>query len=117
LTEQASQCVLAGPGIVGLISDFFIMANITNTGNESLRLLHHPNSLISTLPTEKFHAVRKESQKVPSFIGVRAKFVQETAAARGAYTSVSPGESVEVTHDGNCKGYRIDLDPNLLISQ
>ncbi len=93
------------------------MANITNTGNESLRLLHHPNSLISTLPTEKFHAVRKESQKVPSFIGVRAKFVQETAAARGAYTSVSPGESVEVTHDGNCKGYRIDLDPNLLISQ
>ncbi|KAK2461276.1 hypothetical protein APHAL10511_006803 [Amanita phalloides] len=90
---------LSGPNTVGSLSDLVIVANMTNTGDEPLELLHHPKSLISNLPTEKFRAVRKEGQKIPSFIGIKAKFVPITAASMGTSTTISPGKHIEVAHD------------------
>ncbi|KAF8627347.1 hypothetical protein AX15_004417 [Amanita polypyramis BW_CC] len=99
LASKSLTLNLSGPDLVRSLSDLTIIANITNTGDEPLCLLRAPNTLISDLPAEKFLAIRKEGQEIPSFIGMRAKFVPRTAATLGVCTSVLPSKSIEIAHD------------------
>ena len=88
-----------GPDSVNTASDLNIAATLTNTGDEAVKVLHHPHSALSTLPGNIFSIYHTESGVEPAFSGVKAKYVPQVAAAKGAYTTLSPGQSVTVQHN------------------
>lgn len=87
-----------GPESVTDVENFKISTVLTNTGNETLRILNDPLGPLSKLPTETFSIVNSEGSAA-RFGGVKAKYVPSTAAALGDYTSLAPGESVTVNHE------------------
>ncbi|KAM6503455.1 hypothetical protein JOM56_000398 [Amanita muscaria] len=101
LAMSALTVNLSGPDIVQALSRFVIVAIIKNAGDKPVCLVNNPNSLISDLPTDKFRVVKENDDKIPVFKGIRVKFVPRTAAAMGARTCLSPGESINVPHDVN----------------
>jgi peptidyl-Lys metalloendopeptidase len=78
-----------------------IVATITNTGDETLKVLNDPRGPLNKLPTDTF-AISDAKGAQPSFIGIKLKYVPKAAAALGAYTILSPGEYVEVEHNRRC---------------
>jgi peptidyl-Lys metalloendopeptidase len=63
-----------------------IVSTVTNTGDETLKVLNDPRGPLNKLPT----ADAKGAQ--PSFTGIELKYVPNTAAALGAFTILAPGE-------------------------
>ena len=49
------------------------------------------------MPTDTFR-ISDASGAVPSFSGIKVKYVPSTAANLGAYTTIAPGQSVTVEH-------------------
>jgi len=78
-----------------------VTTTVTNTGDENLKLLNDPSSSLSTMPADTFMITSGSSDVVPTFIGVKVKYVLKTAVANKAYTVLAPGESVAIDHD--CK--------------
>lgn len=78
-----------------------VVATLTNTGDETLRLLNDPLSPLSRLPANTF-AISNPNGAAPAFVGIRAKYVPEAAVAIGndAITTLAPGKSISVEH--NC---------------
>ncbi|KIY71308.1 peptidyl-Lys metalloendopeptidase [Cylindrobasidium torrendii FP15055 ss-10] len=89
---------LSGPESVDSVGNLKIAATLTNRGDETVKILNDPKSVLSTLPADSFF-IESDSGSEPSFIGAMVKYCAETAAAKGAYTSLAPGESVTVSHD------------------
>jgi peptidyl-Lys metalloendopeptidase len=87
-----------GPESVNTVENLKVTTTITNTGDEILKLLNDPLSPLSTLPANTFKITDSDGAS-PSFAGIKAKYVPATAVAQKAYTSLPPGQSVDVEHD------------------
>ncbi|KAF8962981.1 hypothetical protein BDZ97DRAFT_2059311 [Flammula alnicola] len=90
--------ILFCPESVAFVENRNIVATITNTGDETAKVLNYPSGPLSKLPTDTF-AITDATGAQPSFTGIEVKFVFKTAAALGDYTILAPGESVEVEHN------------------
>ena len=92
---------VTGPTAVDGVENLKVVTTLTNTGDETLKLLNDPNSILDTLPTETF-IITGNSGASPDFIGVRAKYSPAQAATSAdpwAMTVIAPGTSVSFTHD------------------
>ncbi|TFK66685.1 deuterolysin M35 metalloprotease [Pluteus cervinus] len=92
---------LTGPDDVEHVADLKVTATVTNTGDETLKLLKDPLSPLSTLPANTFH-IEGTTGAVPAFVGIKAKYVPTTAAKSqdpSVFTVLAPGQSVDVQHD------------------
>lgn len=79
-----------------------VVATITNTGDEAIKILNDPRGPLSKLPTDTF-AITDGTGAKPSFTGIKVKYVPKTAASMGAYTTLAPGEFVKVSHNRKSK--------------
>ncbi|KIM47618.1 hypothetical protein M413DRAFT_204872 [Hebeloma cylindrosporum] len=89
---------LAGPRSVTGVENLKVVATITNTGDETLKILNDPRSLLSKRPVNKFSITDGRGAR-PAFTGVKVKYSPESAAKMGAFTVLEPGAFIDVTHD------------------
>jgi peptidyl-Lys metalloendopeptidase len=82
------------------VENLKLVATVTNTGTETLKILNDPLSPLSKLPAKTF-TITDASGRSPIFTGIKVKYVPSAAIAAGAFTVLAPGESVNVEHD--CK--------------
>ncbi|KJA14972.1 hypothetical protein HYPSUDRAFT_149751, partial [Hypholoma sublateritium FD-334 SS-4] len=72
---------------------------ITNVGKDSMTLMKDPRGLLSPFPTNKFIFTNdKDKTAHPKFIGTQVKYAPSVTTP-DSYTSLSPGESLQVMHD------------------
>ncbi|KZV90495.1 peptidyl-Lys metalloendopeptidase [Exidia glandulosa HHB12029] len=86
---------LSGASSFAGVNAAVVTATLTNTGDETLRLLNHPNSVLSKVPTNTFAIASSTDLKTPAFTGALVKYVPEKATA---FTILAPGQSVTVEH-------------------
>ncbi|KAI9062953.1 peptidyl-Lys metalloendopeptidase [Trametes sanguinea] len=99
--ERALSLKVSGPEAVDGVQNFKVTTTLTNTGDESLKLLNDPRGALNTLPANTFDITTDSGEK-PSFIGVKVKYVPQHAAKstnEKSFTVLAPGESTSVTHD------------------
>ncbi|TFK72461.1 zincin [Pluteus cervinus] len=89
---------VTGPSAVNGVSNLKVSATLTNTGDETLKVLNDPLSPLSTIPANTFSITNADGAS-PDFTGVMAKFVPQRAAELGGYITLAPGESKTVEHD------------------
>lgn len=89
---------VSGPSSVSSVASLKLTTTLTNTGDETLKILNDPRGPLNKLPTDTF-AISTGSGATPSFTGMKLKYVPSTAAELGAFTVLAPGESVAVDHD------------------
>jgi len=90
-----------GPQIVYAVENLVLITNISNTGNETLKLLNDPQGLTSKTPTNKFD-IRSSAGERPLFTGIEVDYDPFKAANTSdhdAFTVLAPGESISVEHD------------------
>ncbi|KAF9502286.1 zincin [Pleurotus eryngii] len=83
-----------------LVGAFVLVSTLENT-DDTLKLLNDPRGPLSTLPTDTFVITDAKGAR-PAFIGVRAKYIPDRAAALGdetVFTVFAPGQSVSITYD------------------
>ncbi|KAF5336933.1 hypothetical protein D9611_002881 [Ephemerocybe angulata] len=80
------------------IDNFKVSTVLTNTGDETLRILNDPLGPLSKLPADTFSLVNSEGS-FASFEGIKAKYLPAKAAEVGDYTTLAPGQSITVDHD------------------
>ena len=100
------------------IQDFKITTSLVNTGDETLKLLKDPRTVMSSLPTDRF-TISNANGASPAFTGVRGKYVPEYVVKNnieGGFIVLEPGASFELEHD--CKYYPRDVreGPGLTIA-
>ena len=92
---------VTGPEAVDDVQNLRVATTLTNTGDETLKLLNDPRGALHTLPANTFD-ITTDSGESPSFIGAKVKYVPSKAAkstnAR-SFTVLAPGESVTIEHD------------------
>ncbi|KAF4622161.1 hypothetical protein D9613_009110 [Agrocybe pediades] len=100
VVEAKSSLLLktTGPDSVTAVYNLHVVTTLTNTGDDTLKLLNHPGTVLSKLPTHNFD-ITHESGARPSFRGVFAKYSQKTAVEKNVYTVLSPGQTITVEHD------------------
>ncbi|KAG9081839.1 hypothetical protein FRC07_014400, partial [Ceratobasidium sp. 392] len=77
-----------------------VKATLKNTGDETLKLLNDPRTVLSKAKTNTF-AISSESGS-PAFTGIKVKYVPSKAAAlnkESTFTVLAPGQSVEIVHN------------------
>ncbi|CAE6489197.1 unnamed protein product [Rhizoctonia solani] len=87
------------PTTVANISDLFVTATITNTGTSSLKLLNHPQTVLSHLQTRMFEINRGNS--TPEFTGMIVHYSPEYVIQKNNsvdFTFLAPGQKSEHTH-------------------
>ncbi|PIL33831.1 hypothetical protein GSI_03537 [Ganoderma sinense ZZ0214-1] len=92
---------VTGPGVVDGVENMKVVTTLTNTGDETLKLLNDPRTILSALPVDTFTITDSDGAS-PSFIGVLVKYSPSLAANStdpSALTVLEPGASVSVTHD------------------
>ncbi|TFK72457.1 zincin [Pluteus cervinus] len=89
---------ITGPSVVDGVPNLKVSATLTNTGDESLKILNDPLSPLSTIPANTF-SITNTAGTTPYFTGIKAKFVPQRAAELGSYIALAPGESKTVVHD------------------
>ncbi|KAF6745355.1 hypothetical protein DFP72DRAFT_856493 [Ephemerocybe angulata] len=87
-----------GASSVTDVDNFKVSAILTNTGDETLKILNDPSGPLSNLPTDSFSIVNSQGSSA-RFAGAKAKYVPAVAAEVGDYTTLAPGQSVTVDHD------------------
>jgi len=90
-----------GPEAVDSVEHLKIVATVTNTGDETLKVLNDPRGPLNKIPTDTFVMTDAKGAQ-PSFTGINLKYVPKTVAALEAYSILAPGESVVVEHDRKC---------------
>ncbi|KAF8600383.1 peptidyl-Lys metalloendopeptidase [Ceratobasidium sp. AG-I] len=91
---------VAGPTSVVDVNSLSIKATLKNTGDETLKLLNDPRTVLSKAKTNTFNIASASGS--PKFTGIKAKYVPSKAAAIGneaIFTVLAPGQSVEITHN------------------
>ena len=94
-------CILisaSGPEAVDSVEHLKIVATVTNTGDETLKVLNDPRRPLNKLPTDTF-VITDATGAQPSFTGIKVKYVPKIAATLEAYSILAPGESMVVEHD------------------
>ncbi|KAI0756579.1 peptidyl-Lys metalloendopeptidase [Daedaleopsis nitida] len=92
---------VSGPDAVDGVNNLKVSTTLTNTGDETLKLLNDPRGALHTLPANSF-AITTDSGASPSFIGYKVKYSLEQAAKSTdpkTFTVLTPGQSVSVDHD------------------
>lgn len=92
---------VSGPDSVDGVQNLKVVTTVTNTGDETLKLLNDPRGPLNKLPAETF-AISDAAGAVPSFTGIKVKYVPANAVAVGkedAFTVLTPGQSIDVEHD------------------
>ncbi|EJD37461.1 peptidyl-Lys metalloendopeptidase [Auricularia subglabra TFB-10046 SS5] len=112
--RQALSVSLAGTEHFVGVANAVVSATVTNTGDETVKLLNAPNSVLSRGPTDAF-AIASADGKVPRFHGLFAKYTPHPGKA---FTVLEPGQSVTVEHlladaydftQSGAGAYRIDV--------
>jgi len=106
---------LAGPETVDGVQNFKVVATITNTGDQALKLLNDPRGPLDKMPTDTF-AIQNDADEEPDFVGIRVKYVPSVVVAIGgddAFTVLAPGQSVDIEHDRKSCSFVI-LAPDLM---
>ncbi|KAJ8462294.1 hypothetical protein ONZ51_g10989 [Trametes cubensis] len=99
--ERGLSLKVSGPEAVDGVDNLKVTTTLTNTGDETLKLLNDPRGALHTLPANTFDITTDSGEK-PSFIGVKVKYVPKHAAkstSDKSFTVLAPGDSVSVTHD------------------
>jgi len=95
-----SICSLAfsssGLEAVDTVEQLEIVAAVTDTGDETLMILTYPWRGFQLI---LLWSMPKGAQS--SFTSIKLKYVPETAVSVRAYTTLAPGESVAVEHEGS----------------
>ena len=92
---------VTGPNVVNGVENLKVVTTLTNTGDETLKLLKDPNSVLNTMPADTFTITAADGSS-PSFAGVRLKYSPSQTAKStdpAAFTVLAPGTNVSVTHD------------------
>ncbi|KAJ8091723.1 hypothetical protein PM082_020958 [Marasmius tenuissimus] len=93
---------VAGPSdVVNGVQNLKVTAILTNTGNETLKLLNDPRGPLSKMSTNTF-SILSSSGHTPDFTGVRLKYVPSKIIEMGdesLFTVLEPGKSVSIDHD------------------
>jgi peptidyl-Lys metalloendopeptidase len=92
---------IIGADKVDGVSNLKVSATLINTGDESVKLLNDPRTVLNKAPTNSF-AISNTAGASPVFQGMKVKYLPETAARIGgenAFTVLAPGESVTIEHD------------------
>ncbi|TFK98814.1 hypothetical protein BDV98DRAFT_657759 [Pterulicium gracile] len=89
---------VSAPASVNGVQDLKLSTTLTNTGDEILRVLNDPESILDDLDTDTF-SITSSSGSHPSFTGAVTKYSPEAAAADGGFTILNVGESITVEHD------------------
>jgi len=93
--SPAISVTVTGPESVTDVENLTVVATVTNTGDETLKLLNDPEGPLSQAPTDTF-SITDASGTGPTFTGMLIKYVPD--AARAA-TILEPGQSVQVEHN------------------
>ncbi|KAG5720804.1 Peptidyl-Lys metalloendopeptidase, partial [Termitomyces sp. T112] len=93
-------CGLIGEPTVAGVDKLIVKTTITNTADEILTLLNHPESPLNKLPANTF-TITHATGITATFTGIKAKYVPAKAIAIGkdAVTALAPGQSIEVEHN------------------
>jgi peptidyl-Lys metalloendopeptidase len=93
---------VSGPDNVRGVDSLRLVTELVNTGDETLKLLNDPRTILRKLPTNTFSIVHEDSHASPKFAGAKVKYTHESAAKYGqddAFTVLAPGQSFKLTHD------------------
>ena len=126
LTAAATRSVnvkVSAPDAVSDADAFDVSTTVTNTGDETLKLLKDPRSSLSSFATNTF-VVTNSNGAHPAFIGAKVRYVAEAVAQSrddSLFVVLVPGESVEIPHEGT-RSVLLDecdsiSDPPVLLSQ
>ncbi|KAF4615936.1 hypothetical protein D9613_011329 [Agrocybe pediades] len=88
-----------GPDAVNTVADLRVVTTLTNTGNNTLKLLHHPLTVLSRLPRNNFLISHKLSGAQPRFKGVLVKYKPMASGDEKAYTVLAPDQTISVEHN------------------
>ncbi|KAG8906552.1 hypothetical protein FRB99_006666 [Tulasnella sp. 403] len=92
---------VTGSGSVSSVDDFVLKTTITNNGVEAVTLLNDPNSILTPQwKTDVFGIVGPHGTPA-KFGGVKVKWSPKLAVANGQFTTLTPGQSLEVEHNLN----------------
>ncbi|KAG8679545.1 hypothetical protein FRC09_018902, partial [Ceratobasidium sp. 395] len=83
------------------VDNLHVVATVSNTGSETLRLLRDPRSPLSQYPTETFGVVNSKGARA-SFSGIKVRYSPQVVAKAGraeSFVELKPGQSVSVEHD------------------
>lgn len=89
---------VSGPASVTGVQNLKVVATITNTGDETLKILNDPRGLLSKRPANKFTITSSHGGR-PAFHGVKVKYSPTVAVQAGDFTVLPPGSSIDVSHD------------------
>ncbi|TFK74717.1 deuterolysin M35 metalloprotease [Pluteus cervinus] len=89
---------ISGPPFVDGIDKLRLTTTLTNTGDETLRVVNDPRSPLSNIPTDTFNIQNAEGAK-PEFIGIITKYSPEYGIKHGDYIILAPGQSTAIEHD------------------
>jgi len=100
LATLSLSIAVSGPSSVDGLSGLKLATTLHNTGDEALRLLNDPQSVLAPhWETDVFSISRVNGSGWPEFDGVMVKWSPSLAAEGGNFTLIEPGQSVEFTHD------------------
>lgn len=102
---------IIGPKSVNGVENLKVVATITNTGDETLKILNDPQSPLSTLPANTFDITDSNGSR-PAFTGIKVKYSLESAVEAGAFTVLAPGKAIDIEH--NCE-VQFFSNPGLLL--
>ncbi|KAL0564815.1 hypothetical protein V5O48_017226 [Marasmius crinis-equi] len=83
------------------VSGLEVTTTITNTGDETLKLLNNPASVLSKWATNSFEVTNADGTTA-DFTGVKVRYSPEVAAKstdESAFTVLAPGASIDVAHE------------------
>ncbi|KAI4527176.1 zincin [Schizophyllum commune Loenen D] len=87
---------VSAPESVKSLNDLSVVATVTNTGSEAVKVLKAGSVLDDKLPTRSFF-VKKGDSKV-DFSGVKVTLAMDKLG-EDSYVTIQPGSSVNATHD------------------
>ncbi len=95
---------VTGPVAVDGVENLKVVTTLTNTGEDTLKLLNDPRGALHALPANTFDITTDDGAS-PDFTGVRVKYSLVEAAKStdpSAFTVLAPGQSLSLTHDRKC---------------
>ncbi|KAF4621217.1 hypothetical protein D9613_000091 [Agrocybe pediades] len=96
------------PDSVSAVNDLHVVTTLTNTRDHTLKLLNHPGTVLSGLPTHNFE-ITHESGAQASFRGVFAKYSQKAAVEKNIRQTITVehdlGQAYNFTTSGEGKYY------------
>ncbi|KAL1746239.1 hypothetical protein HDZ31DRAFT_81364 [Schizophyllum fasciatum] len=87
---------VSAPDSVKSLNDLSVVATVTNTGSEAVKVLKAGSVLDDKLPTRSFFVSKGESKV--DFSGVKISLAMDKLG-EDSYVTIQPGSSVNATHD------------------